>query len=433
MKLISFFKRSIPCCIFLFLFSSASFAQTRYLIPYRDGRLWGYADTNRKIVVAPQYEMAYPFHAGYAIVKKGKFYGILNGKGKVMIPALYDTLKDCCSPYLTVMKGDNTGVIELKSGKILLPVKYKKIETFYNDYRMVTDQNSLTGVMNLRTGKWILTIAYLIKPTRLNWYKAANSDTTLYFKAENDQLVFGIPLEPEEVSQVAEQVPPNIQELKSANGNSVIHVSPIYDSLFVPRGMSWLNIVGKNGKWGVYSFGTDREIIPLIYDKVEAVYNRDFKEFFIVTREGKTGVVDKENKVVVPLRYEEVQQEDRSVYNNFYVVKLKGRIGVVNGNEQVLPCDYDYLWDWDSNGTVYILYKNNKSGIYIYRANKGLPNIFIEPKYDRVVGRTMLQPSDFDPDIHYPVDAHIRNIIIEVYKNNKKGYVNQNGQEFFKN
>ena len=39
------------------------------LIPYRKGDLWGYANTNKDIVIKPQYNEANLFYAGFASVK----------------------------------------------------------------------------------------------------------------------------------------------------------------------------------------------------------------------------------------------------------------------------------------------------------------------------------------------------------------------------
>lgn len=433
MKIIPFYRPFILNIPFLLLFAFASFAQTRYLIPYRDGQLWGYADTNRKLVVPAKYTVANPFSAGYALVKKGSLYGVLNSKGKEIIPTLYDTLVGCCYNYVIATKNENSGLIRLSSGQIILPLKYKKVWQLYNDYWVATGQNSLSGLVNIKTGQWVLPIAYSIQSDQFGWYKATKPDTTIYFTVEKDKLISGIPLKPEKVENVVDDSPPPVEMLESSNGDTSIHVLPVYDDVVIPFGMGWLYVVSKNGKTGVYSLETYSEIIPLVYDKVEVVRNSDFKEFFIVTRDNKTGVVAKGNKPVVPLRYEAITPVDSSVYNNFYTVKLNGKWGVVKGNEQILSCEYDYLWNSSSDGTAYVLNRNNKQGFFIYRRHKGLPDVFLNPDYDRVAGRLVLQANNFDPGIPYQIWHSNQNLIIEVYKDNKKGFVDQAGREYFKN
>ena len=63
------------------------------LIPYRQGNLWGYAGTDKKIVIAASYNEADFFYQGLASVKKGNRYGYINKAGKLVIPYKYFSAK----------------------------------------------------------------------------------------------------------------------------------------------------------------------------------------------------------------------------------------------------------------------------------------------------------------------------------------------------
>jgi len=52
------------------------------LLAYSDGNDWGYIDQAGKIVINPQFEEAFPFVDGLAIVKSTSGYGIINKEGK---------------------------------------------------------------------------------------------------------------------------------------------------------------------------------------------------------------------------------------------------------------------------------------------------------------------------------------------------------------
>ena len=70
------------------------------LVPYRKGKLWGYADAQKKIVIAPAYEEADFFSEGFAAVKKGGKYGYINKAGKLVIACKFTVAKPFRVGYL---------------------------------------------------------------------------------------------------------------------------------------------------------------------------------------------------------------------------------------------------------------------------------------------------------------------------------------------
>lgn len=63
------------------------------LIPYRQGNLWGYATTDKKIVIAALYNEVNFFYLGLASVKKGDKYGYIDKAGTLVIPCQYFSAK----------------------------------------------------------------------------------------------------------------------------------------------------------------------------------------------------------------------------------------------------------------------------------------------------------------------------------------------------
>ena len=76
------------------------------LIPYRQGDKWGFAGTDRVIVIKPEYEEVGFFYAGYAVAKKGGKYGYINKKGKVVIPFKFFNAKQFRYGYFPKGKDD---------------------------------------------------------------------------------------------------------------------------------------------------------------------------------------------------------------------------------------------------------------------------------------------------------------------------------------
>ena len=73
------------------LFSYTSIAQNDILIPFKKGKLWGYATPQGKIVITPVYDTVYFFESGMARVRKAKLEGMISTTGKTIIPLIYSS------------------------------------------------------------------------------------------------------------------------------------------------------------------------------------------------------------------------------------------------------------------------------------------------------------------------------------------------------
>jgi hypothetical protein len=60
------------------------------LIPYRRGLLWGYADSTRHVVIAPQYQYVEPFKGGLGKVWRAGKCGYVNPQGREVVPVRWD-------------------------------------------------------------------------------------------------------------------------------------------------------------------------------------------------------------------------------------------------------------------------------------------------------------------------------------------------------
>ena len=120
--------------------------------------LMGYIDDSAKIVIPVMFEL-YPnfmeranFSGNYAKVKyKGKF-GIIDTKGKWVIPASYPNLGEV-STLIAFNKGKVWGFIDLKN-KVVLNPSFEYAESF-KDGLAVAEKQTLQGLINAQ-GKWIM-------------------------------------------------------------------------------------------------------------------------------------------------------------------------------------------------------------------------------------------------------------------------------------
>jgi hypothetical protein len=74
----------------LFFLSHILFSQALpKLIPYREGKKWGYCDTTGKIILQPQWNSAGLFKNGNAIISINNKYGLIDTIGKILIEPQY--------------------------------------------------------------------------------------------------------------------------------------------------------------------------------------------------------------------------------------------------------------------------------------------------------------------------------------------------------
>jgi hypothetical protein len=86
------------------------------LIAIQKDTLWGYADMNGKMVIAPQYSRALPFINGRAAVYVGSLVGFINRAGKWLIPPSYQWAEGVgewnSNPF-----ADDCAIAQLPNGK----------------------------------------------------------------------------------------------------------------------------------------------------------------------------------------------------------------------------------------------------------------------------------------------------------------------------
>ncbi len=64
--------------------------QAQELIPYRKGDKWGYCTPDKKVVIQPKYDRAWPFREDLARVELNGKYGFIDRTGREIVPPKYD-------------------------------------------------------------------------------------------------------------------------------------------------------------------------------------------------------------------------------------------------------------------------------------------------------------------------------------------------------
>lgn len=101
----------------------------------------GFTDSQGNEVIKCQYDGAYPFENGYAIVSKSDKYGIIDATGKVVLPLKYDNISKWNDLYL-IKNGKNLGLASTSGEIVLKP-----------EYSMITPTNCYGKAMIAKGGK----------------------------------------------------------------------------------------------------------------------------------------------------------------------------------------------------------------------------------------------------------------------------------------
>ena len=115
--------------VLLVVIGISAFAQLKPF--YSAGtNLYGYKDSTGKIVVAPHYDLAYPFTEGRAAVRLAGKYGYLDEHGKEIVAPKYDFTWRFIGGFATVKLGDKFGFID-KSGKEVVPPMFDEANNYH--------------------------------------------------------------------------------------------------------------------------------------------------------------------------------------------------------------------------------------------------------------------------------------------------------------
>lgn len=304
------------CCL---LIAATTLAQHQ-LYSYSDGHKWGLTNENLEVLAKPQFdeEFRFDWNLTYAFVKINKKWGTIDRQGKIVIPCKYDRLSSCQSTYIIARTGDLYGVLDAATAQFLIPAEYDQIKVVIVNgvpYFAVVNKGS-NGFLN-RDGK----------PVTINPDEIPVS--------ENDGIV-APPVDdyPNPVSlgngvfvknlgngnwKITKEKNSVILETHELNGYSSIELLRVGSNL--PKLFETLKAV-KNGKTGIIE-KDGKVLVPFEYDKIEGHLN-----WFITILNGKKGVLRSDLTLLKKPVLKEVDY--RNSYDTFLVTMFSGERGEMN-------------------------------------------------------------------------------------------------------
>ena len=325
-------------CLLPITFSNISFDNNRYWLVNKDGKQGLYTYMGKEIM-PPRYDSIevisnYRTNAGnYFIVKKG-LYGLCNNEGKFIVDPQYTAIKYRYLRYFKLTKGDSChylfnykDIIKDITLDDAMPITMQRNEQnlFYFNYK----QGKAWGLLR-ENGQPIIAVQY-DKPLQKVGY--IHSDSTAYFIACKDNLFGLIDINnkivlPFQYKNIQPTYLYNTIELTTDEGKQLYNMTKkqlalnlFYDKSSVSDRYLYLK---RNG----LETAVDCKHMQLLFPfKYNSILGLNDNEHFIVTTEGKTAVVNRQDKQLIPYGYDEIKVTSKP---NLFIIKKENQYGIVN-------------------------------------------------------------------------------------------------------
>ena len=322
-------------------------AENVYLLGAKNGQFG--INKNEKELIKNEYQsISYDQTNQLFVVEKSKKYGVANLDGQVIVPEQYEQI-DVVGIYIyatneqgtTVYNSNGTeanidrniqilnttnekykirinnengskyGVIG-KDGTQIIEEKYNYIEYLYDNYFIVSNENSKLGVIDDKNNVKIeIENDSLQKIENTNIIQAivSNSNTTKLYSKDMSKIC--------EMKDATIEVKNNYIRIYNETETKYFSLEgqELKNTEVFPNNV--LFTIQENGKWGF----ADKEgniVVEAKYDKVT-----EFNEygFAAVKKDGKWGAINAEGKEVVEPSYEFKEESQISFIENYYQVK----------------------------------------------------------------------------------------------------------------
>lgn len=334
----------------------------------KDG-LYGLIDLNGEEIVEPNYNsiVADGYYnenydkAGYIVNIKtdtGYRYGYINYKGKQVLDTIYTNIKRITEIkngedfYLITYKNGQVGLI--KNGQTVIENQYEKLEYDLANNIVMLQKNGSQGVYDL-AGNMILPIQY-DQITFMGSYINATKDGNL--------LVFD-------------------------NGGTKM-ADDSYKSLNAINDGEYYITIDRNNNYGL--LGNNKQVlINNEYSYMEYAFGK----YFIVSKNGKSGVIDSDNNIMIEISQDVVQK----IIGTNIIQTINSSTNTIN------------------------LYNKELQQIF----SQIDARIYIETNYIEVISKDNVSYFDYDGNNKNATEIFVNNKIFSAEKDGKWGYVDKEG------
>lgn len=320
----------------------------------------GYFDLNtNEMVVKPQFDEISDalFDKNIAVVTVGEKSGLIDMKGSIILNPTYDSISmiggtvDSNSVLFYVTDNEKHGVID-STGKVIITPSYDDV-AYFNDGYFVVEMNDRCGVCDT-AGNQIINSSYEYIGSKNN--TLINDGLIRYGETRNDESLYGY-IDIDNNVVIASQFN---EECDFSDGCAIVKVGNNY------------GVIDTQGK---YLINPQYDYIASEYaeakenddddddDDYSSYYSIECggkHDYFIICKDGKTGVINLAGDTIIPTTYTSISRFDKDD-DSWFICELEGNYGIADetGNF-IVPSTYKVINnEWYTNGYI-VAYTENK-------------------------------------------------------------------------
>lgn len=336
---------------------------------------YGLIDESGKELFYTEYGRIDRFYNDNAIVytshKNGEIkIGIIDRSGHEVVPAIYqwlDRVYSFSEGMAAMAQKRKYGFVDT-SGKVVIPFKYDKVESFKNGIAKIWVGWQHVGYINSK-GEEVI-------PSDFEAMDQAN------LKRYHSKFIIGLK--------------DSVQHIFDYSGKEIATLR--YETISEFNGSEKSFLVLMNNKWGVLDSNL-RIKIPIEYESLEVI----FPNKIAARKKNKIGFITNEGKVISPFEYDWVapfQDDYMNQYENGLAkVGKKEKTGLINGyGKLIIPVIYDEI-EVFSYGLA-VVKRNGKYGFVNFKGKEIIATIYDKANtYNGYTAEVTLKGESFQIDI----------------------------------
>jgi hypothetical protein len=285
-------KRTIPTILFLFLSiliysqdSKMKIEENRFI--ERRNNKFGITDSLQNVIIPFEYDFI-EYKNQRLIINKNQRSGLFSLENKELVAIEFDFILPRKNDRFILWKNNSSNGLSDLNGKIIIPVKYKNINSTENDdFYLTENENNLNGVYDYN-GKNII----------LEEYRFFTVDGDKIFATKNNK------------SQIID-----LYDLKN-NIALDENIELIETVRHFAMGENLFQIIKNESKFGLIN-SKNETIIPTIYDEIKSSQNW---RYFIIKQNNKVGLINVNGIVTKEPIYDSIQ-----LRKEYIVLKKKNK------------------------------------------------------------------------------------------------------------
>ncbi len=280
-----------------------------------------------------------------------KKFGIINGKGNILAPFIYDEILSSSSGDINIpeklfdaKKDGKQGYIDYK-GNVKIPFVYRFCGTFKNGYAWVTNDEGKCGLINSE--------GIIVEPLV--------HDNILFI---SETIIIYVDF----IAKSCEKY-----SLKDAPRDWVKQSpSHVHYNFNICRNPGYVQVTTREFKKGITCLNGDI-VIPAEYDDIRILDSYDV----LAKLNGKWGIINLQNKVLYPFEFEyidTIRKVDRGLLPTYwYIVSKNNKFGIIDNKfNECLPIMYDGI-EYSKMYACYLVRIDKEKAMVDYYNNVMVP------------------------------------------------------------